>query len=235
MACCLDGLQKMIGGPQLGQEIPKEFVYFALATPVGLPSMCCLEMSGKAYEGRAVGFEEWGDLKPKTPSGQLPYATYKDGSFLCESGAIGRSIAAAGGFLGHGKEYAKSEMIIGMTTDLNKAVFEVCPTVMTVKDFSSQKQQAFIEKKPTILDMFKKYEKHLLPEGDRFTKSGTSFCEVFLFCHLFCYAHGALPEAKSGCLAKFYERMMKVPGIKKVLDGESKFGALGFYLMPLPN
>lgn len=231
---CFDFLQKFTGG-QLGLDMPKKVSYFALSTPVGLPSMCLLEMSGKPYEGHGVKFEEWTDLKPKTPSGQLPYAEMKDGSFICESGAIGRVCAGAAGLLGSGKEFAISEMLVGMTSDMNKAVFEVAPTIMTVKDFTDQKQKAFMEKKPTILERFKKYERLLLPSGDRFTASGISFGEVNLFCHLFCYAHGAFPDAKSGGLAKFYERMEAVPGIRKVLDGKSKFGELALYMVPLPN
>merc|ERR1711879_623945 len=109
----------------------------------------------------------------------------------------------------------------------------VAPTVMTVKDFNLTKQKAFVEKKPAILECFKKYEKLLLPSGDRFTPSGMSFGEIHLFCHLYCYAMGAFPEAKSCCLAKFYERMLSVPGIRKVLDGKSQFGALAFYMIPL--
>lgn len=235
MACCIDGLKKIVGGPQLGLVPPKKFTYFALATPVGLPCMCLLEMSGKPYDGKAVGFEEWGELKPKTPSGQLPYAEMPDGTYLVESGAIGRVIAGSAGFLGQGKDYAISEMLCGIINDMNKAVFEVCPTMMTIKDFDATKHQAFMDKKQAILDFFSKCAKHMLPAGDRFTSSGLSYGEISLFCHLYCYANGALPEAKSGPLASFYERMAAVPGIKKVLDGKSKFGNLAGYLLPLPS
>merc|ERR1711974_276405 len=100
---------------------------------------------------------------------------------------------------------------------------------MTVKNFDGAKKAAYIEQKPKVLEFLKKIGKFLLPVGDRFTTKGLTFGEINLFCHLYCYANGALPEVKDGVLAPFYERMAAVPGIKKVLDGKSQFGQLGAY------
>lgn len=175
------------------------------------------------------------ELKPKTPNGQLPYAEMPDGTFVFESGAIGRTIAGAGGLLGVGKEFMMSEQLVGMTADLNKLVMSHAPSMFTVKDFTSEKKEAFIDSKPGVLDSVKNFEKLLLPAGDRFTKSGLSFGEVDLFCKLYCYANGPHPAVATGPLAAFYKRMSEVPGVKKVLNGESKFGKLQTYLIPVEN
>jgi glutathione S-transferase len=196
--------------------------------------MCLLEMSGKSYEGKSVQMEEWGELKPKTPAGQLPYADMPDGSVICESGAIGRTIAGAAGFLGSGKNYTRSEMLMGIAADLHKEYMAISPTIFTVKDFNYAKKRAFEEGKPKVMEYCAKLEKNLLPNGDRFTDSGLTFGEVHVFCLLYCYSNGTMPEVVQGGLKKFYDRMMAVPGIKRVIDGESKFGQLGTYLIPVP-
>merc|ERR1712187_909319 len=110
--------------------MPKKFMYFGLATPVGLPSQLCLELSGKSYEGKSVSFDEWGAVKPTTPNGQLPVAYMPDGSSLCESGAIARTIAGAGGMLGKGKDYMMSEMLMGITNDFSKKSMEIAPSIV---------------------------------------------------------------------------------------------------------
>lgn len=236
MAACCSGIAKLFGATPLDLSMPKKFTYFGLKTPVGLPSMCLMEVSGKSYEGKSVTFDEWGELKPKTPAGQLPYADMPDGSVICESGAIGRTIAGAAGLLGQGKDFTKSETLCGIIADMNKCVMDSCPTIMTVKDFNYGKKMDFVEKgKPKAMDFCDKLAKNLLPSGDRFTTSGITYGEIVVFCHLHCYANGALPEVAEGSLKKFYDRMAAVPGIKKVLDGKSKFGPLGSYLVPIPN
>eukprot|EP00746_Dinoflagellata_sp_MGD_P166586 gnl/MRDRNA2_/MRDRNA2_96582_c0_seq1.p1 gnl/MRDRNA2_/MRDRNA2_96582_c0~~gnl/MRDRNA2_/MRDRNA2_96582_c0_seq1.p1 ORF type:complete len:263 (-),score=45.12 gnl/MRDRNA2_/MRDRNA2_96582_c0_seq1:232-933(-) len=231
---CFTGLKVCFGGSPLDLAFPKKFVYFGLKTPIGLPSMCLLEMSGRSYEGKAIQMEEWGELKPKTPAGQLPYADMPDGSVICESGAIGRTIAGASGFLGSGKNFTRSEILCGIGADMHKQMMSIAPTMFTVKDFNYAKKRAFEEGKPKVMEYIVKLEKFLLPSGDRFTDSGLTFGEVNLFCMLYCYANGAMPEVVQGGLKKFYDRMMAVPGIKKVIDGSSKFGPLGNYMCPIP-
>jgi len=223
------------GGGQLSLPMPKKYTYFNLKTPVGLPSMFALEVSGKPYCGQAVPISEWGDLKPKTPNGQLPFAEMPDGSAVCESGAIGRTIAGAAGLLGTGKDYVTSEMLYGITSDFSKKAMDLVPTAFTVEKFDSEKKQAYKEGKAAVLDFMEtKYDHFLLPSGDRFTKSGLSFGEIHLFSNMCCHVDGAYPEIAKGKLAKFYQRMSQTPGIKKVLDGKSQFGELGAYLIPVP-
>ena len=72
--------------------------------------------------------DQWPDLKPNTPNGQLPICTLEDGTVIPESGAIMRACAAQTGLLGTGKDFVISEMLIGMTGDLVKETFgRLCP------------------------------------------------------------------------------------------------------------
>jgi len=221
------------GDGQLSLELPKSFTYFALMTPVGLPSQCLLEIANAKTEGASITMDMWPELKPKTPTGMLPYAVMEDGSAVAESGAIGRAIAGAAGFLGEGKDFIISEMLVGITADLNKKVMNIAPSTFTLKDFDAAKKEAFVEGKPGVIEFLKKYDSMLLPKGDRFTESGMTFGEIDLFCKLVCYAKGPIPEVAEGKLAAFYKRMSEVPGIQKVLDGTSRFGALATYLVPI--
>ena len=87
---------------QLNLAAPKKCVYFGLKTPVAMTMQCLMEMGGTDYVGQSFGFDDWGAIKPTTPTGVLPYAEMADGTIISESGAIGRVAAAAGGFLGTG-------------------------------------------------------------------------------------------------------------------------------------
>lgn len=218
---------------QLDLAMPKKFCYFGIYTPVALTSQCLLEMSGKEYEGVSVTFEQWGELKPKTPTGCLPYADMPDGSVIAESGAIGRCIAGASGRLGSGKDFIMSEQLAGMTADLNKKAMGLAPTVMTLDGFDAAKKAAYEEGKGDVIAFVDKYKPFLLASGDRFTESGETFGEVDLFCKMYCHVQGAYPGLATGPLAAFYKRMSEIAGVKKVLAGESKFGALGQYLVPV--
>lgn len=220
---------------QLGLVAPKKAAYFGLYTPVALPFQCLLEMSGLDYEGQSVSFDEWAELKPKTPAGVLPYAEMPDGTLISESGAIGRVVAGAAGLLGSGNDFAKSEMLVGITADFNKKMMEMAPTIMTVEKFDDAKKKAYADGKEALVnDWTAKYVKLLTSAGDRFTESGTTFGEVDLFAKLYCHSTGAFPELATGGLKAFYDRMMAIEGIKKVLDGNSKFGKLAQYLVPMP-
>merc|ERR1712150_58048 len=129
-----------------------------------------------------------------------------------------------------------SEMIVGISTDIQKMCMDIAPTVFAVKSFDSSKKTKYTEGKEKIVETIdKKFGCFLLPSGDRFTKSGITYGEIHVFCLLYCHGGGAFPEILEGKLAKFYKRMSEVPGIKKVIDGKSQFGQLATYLIPVPH
>eukprot|EP00927_Polykrikos_kofoidii_P081169 TRINITY_DN7833_c0_g1_i1.p1 TRINITY_DN7833_c0_g1~~TRINITY_DN7833_c0_g1_i1.p1 ORF type:complete len:221 (+),score=38.17 TRINITY_DN7833_c0_g1_i1:51-713(+) len=218
---------------QLGLAAPKKVTYFGVKG-AAFPAQCCLEIGGVEYEGKSVTMEEWAAVKPSTPTGVLPIMELADGSVIPESGAISRVCAGAAGLLGEGKSFVISEMLAGMVADLGKKASAICPTMMTVAKFDDAKIAAFNEGKPGVLAYLEKFNQFLLPSGDRFTESGCVFGEVELFCKLYQLSNGAFPEAATGGLAAFYNRMLALPGVKKVIDGETQFGPLMDYFVPLP-
>lgn len=156
---------------------------------------------------------------------------------MVESGAIMRVAAANANLMGTGKDFVVSEMLLGLNGDLIKCTYGSgkVPTVLSVKDFDDKKKTEFeSETKPAVAAQLGKYEQFLLPAGDRFTESGQTLGEIHLFCQLHMLSNGALPEVIQGKLASFYSRMASIPGIKKVLDGQSVMGELAHYLVPLP-
>lgn len=224
----------LTGGGDLGLQMPKKLTYFGIYTPVCMPCQCLLEMSGKPYEGKSITFEEWTELKPKTPNGCLPMADMPDGSAITESGAIGRTIAGSIGLLGKGKDFTTSEMLVGMTADLHTKIMKLVPTIVTVGEYGREKKAAYVAGKEDVMNFVAKFKPYLSESGDRFTSSGLTFGEVDLFCKLYCYVQGPYPEMAKGDLAGFYSRMLEVPGIKRVVEGKSQFGTLGQYLLAPP-
>lgn len=226
--------------------MPTKMTYFPLFTPTAMPSQCLFEISGRPYQGNTVTFEQWAELKPKSPNGVLPIANMPDGGIITESGAIGRTIAGAIGLLGKGKDYTTSEMLVGMGSDLHAKIMKIVPTVMTIDDYGRKEKAAFEAGKEDVLNFVQKFQPFLLAQGDdgcrlkssrpgdRFTSSGLSFGEVDLFCKLFCYVNGPFPEIAQGDLGAFYARMHQVPGIQAVIAGKSKFGSLNLYLLAPP-
>merc|ERR1712190_136802 len=115
--------------------------------------------------GKAVTMEEWAELKPKSPTGVLPYAEMPDGTIIAESGAIGRVIAGSCGLLGEGNDFAMSEMLVGMTADLNKKVMAIIPTAFTIDTFDESKKAAFTEGTPGVMEFLQKFPKFM--KGDK--------------------------------------------------------------------
>jgi glutathione S-transferase len=175
-------------------------------------------------------------MKASTPNGQLPICTLEDGTVIPESGAIMRACAAQTGLLGKGKDFVISEMLIGMTGDLVKSTFGSgkVPSAFTLDAF---KEEAAVKEfnettKPAAIAQVAKYDKWLLPSGDKFTESGTTVGEIDYFCKLY-MLKAALPELAEGKMKPFFARMSELPGIKKVLEGGSKMGPLADYLVAM--
>ncbi|ESO09543.1 hypothetical protein HELRODRAFT_168544 [Helobdella robusta] len=102
-------------------------------------------------EEKVVQFGEWADLKPKTPLGQLPYATI-DGIDLAQSNAILRYLARKHGLYGKDQnEAAKIDMLNDQQEDLRLSYLQ-----MIYKDYE-QGREPFLQKLPDGLKIFEKY------------------------------------------------------------------------------
>ncbi|CAH1248719.1 HPGDS [Branchiostoma lanceolatum] len=169
---------------------------------------------GVKYEDVRLEGEEWQQLKPKTPMGQLPVLEV-DGVMICQSKAIARLIAKDIGMAGKTPvEQARADMICDSVEDLgNKLMF-----MFTEKDENKkeEKKKEFLEKTlPPILDLF---EKLASAEG-YFVGNSLTWADVNFFA-FFGFVNGFFP----GDHLKGYVNLNKVmgnvssnPGIEKWL------------------
>lgn len=220
----------------LGQTEKIKIHYFGIKGAAGLATIC-MEQGGVDYEAQAYTGEEWGEFKPKTPNGQMPCMEFPDGTLMAESGAISRVAAAQAGLLGEGRDFAKSEMLVGMTADLWKLVAGKVPTRITVTDWTAEKTTSYNEQdKPKIQASLERYPKHLVGDGARFTARGDTMGELELWYRMYQLINGPYPnllEEVTG-LKPFYERVGELQGPKKFATDATKFGELPNYFVPFP-
>eukprot|EP00933_Yihiella_yeosuensis_P052029 TRINITY_DN50003_c0_g1_i1.p1 TRINITY_DN50003_c0_g1~~TRINITY_DN50003_c0_g1_i1.p1 ORF type:complete len:224 (-),score=64.12 TRINITY_DN50003_c0_g1_i1:194-865(-) len=222
--------------PLLGQTEKITIHYFKIKGAAGAATIV-MEQGGLDYGAKAYSFEEWQEFKPKTPNGQLPCFEYEDGTMLAESGSAMRVAAAQAGLLGEGRDFAKSEMLIGMTTDLWKLVGGQVPTMMTVTNWDEAKVKTCKEETlPKIIASLGRYPKHLVGDGARFTERGDTLGELEFWYRLYQLINGAMPDVLTAVpeLKAFYDRVSQLQGPKKFAANETKFGEMPHYFVPLP-
>merc|ERR1712070_1247571 len=102
------------------------------------------------------------------------------------------------------------------------------PTIMAKeKGTLEENQKCWAENVPAELAKLEK-----LVKGDAFTAEKTTVGELYLFAvlHQMACVEPSFLDGTPG-LKKFYENTKALPGVKKVLDGESAMGALGPYFI----
>lgn len=227
--------------PQLAQSEPVTLHYFGLKGAAGTTTIV-LEQGGLEYSVKIYDFPAWGAFKPQTPTGLLPLMEYSDGTMIAESGALARAAAAQAGLLGEGREFARSEMLMGMIADTWKLVGGNAPTIMTVKEggsWNDEKKKAWEEEfQPKIKASLERFGKVLLPEGDRFTTSGDLLGELELWYRLYqlILPYGGKDKlfGDVSVLKPFYDRVSELPGPKKFSAGETKWGQQPDYFCAVP-
>lgn len=224
--------------PQLGQGEKIALHYFRLKGAVGV-STICLEEGGIDYSATAYSKEEWEAFKPKTPNGQLPVFEYPDGTMLSESGAMAHVAAAQADLLGEGRDFAKSEMLLGMTTDLWKLVAGNVPTIMTSATFPPEKKAAWWKEfRPRVIASLERYPKLLTESGDAFTGLGKTLGELDLWYRLSQLVSGPMPNLFSASetlarLKPFYDRVAALKGPSAWTGNTTKFGEMPHYFAPI--
>eukprot|EP00930_Biecheleria_cincta_P038383 TRINITY_DN26374_c1_g3_i1.p1 TRINITY_DN26374_c1_g3~~TRINITY_DN26374_c1_g3_i1.p1 ORF type:complete len:231 (+),score=67.97 TRINITY_DN26374_c1_g3_i1:64-756(+) len=211
--------------------------YFPLFAK-GLAPALCAELSGLAWKSnKDTGFamDKWEDLKAsgKPPFGQLPILETDKGMVIGQTTAICNYIGRVSGLEGKDDEdFATSQMLIAAGEDLYNLMQKYQPTKF-VKSKSEDNNKFWSE----ILPAEAKKLQALLEKGPNpaagFTSS-TSVGELYFFAML----HQAV-LVTSDCLAptpalqKWYESMKALPGVAKVLAGDSAFGTLEQYFVPV--
>lgn len=222
---------------QLAQdESPITLHYFGVKAAGGVATLC-LEQGNVPYTAKKYDFPAWAEFKPKTPTGLLPILEYPDGMMLPESGAIQRVAAAKAGLLGTGRDYAKSEAIIGICADMMKHVQGNVPTVMTLGDWTPEMAGKWEKDfKPKVKEILEKFASSGLLQGDKASTTGCVLGELELWYKLYQFSNGAYPEvlAEVPSLKAFYDRMSALQGPKKLHENTTQFGELADYFVPIP-
>jgi len=221
---------------QLSQSEAFTIHYFGVRGAASVATIV-LEQGGVGYKVKKYSFEEWAEFKPKSPTGFLPLIEYADGTFVGESGAISRVAAAQAGLLGEGRDFGRSEMLIGMLADTMKIAGGNVPTMMTVGNWSPEKTEAYNkEYKPKIKASLERLPKLLLEGADRFTTNGNLLGELDLWFRLFQLVNGPYGDLFTDIpgLKPFYDRVSKLQGPKNFDENKTQFGEIPNYFVPLP-
>lgn len=227
--------QKKADKDQLAQNEDFTLHYFGLYG-AQTTAVACLEQCDIPYKSVVYTFDTWGAAKPKMPTGVVPVIEYSDGTMIPESGSIQRVCAARGGLLCEGRDFALSEMLVGMNADLWDHVKGNVPTIMTVGSWPVEKTDAWENTfKPKVKEQLQKYCV-FLKDDSFFTACGVSIGEMELWVRLFMLINGAYATVLSDvpALKPFYDRMCTEQGPKRLINNETKVGPLGHYFVPLP-
>eukprot|EP00746_Dinoflagellata_sp_MGD_P013959 gnl/MRDRNA2_/MRDRNA2_130374_c0_seq1.p1 gnl/MRDRNA2_/MRDRNA2_130374_c0~~gnl/MRDRNA2_/MRDRNA2_130374_c0_seq1.p1 ORF type:complete len:248 (-),score=53.35 gnl/MRDRNA2_/MRDRNA2_130374_c0_seq1:58-801(-) len=228
---------------------PMKLIYFPVMAK-GLGPALVAELSGLPWQGpKDIPFTraDWPALKAsgKPPFGQLPIL--QDGELN-----VGQSIAIVN-YIGkkaktEGKtneEYVMSQMLLSEGEDLYENLIRFVPTFggygylgfegtidgdpMTKKGDLAGHEKFWGDWVPTQL---MKLEKLLLAGTDKFTSSGRTVGEIYLWAMLH-QMKLCKPElfADVPKLGEFYARLLKDSGVQKVVKGESSMGELKQYFV----
>lgn len=222
--------------PQLDQNDETFTLHYFGLKGAGALATILLEQKDVPYEAKAYSFDTWPGFKPKCPTGLLPVIEYKDGVMIPESGAISRVAACRAGLLGTGRDFAISEMLMGLNSDLWDNVKGNVPTIMTVSNWSAEKTAKWNDEfKGKVKMQLGKYGT-FLKGGDKFTSNGCCMGEMELWLRLFMLINGAYPDVLTdvSSLKPFYDRMSAEKGPSKLVNHQTKFGQLPDYFCPFP-
>jgi glutathione S-transferase len=230
-----------------GVELPKKVYYWGLRGGLA-PTCLLLEMAEAKIEFEFfTSYESWhkkrDEVPGRFPTGQLPAMELADGTIIPESGALKRSVAAATGRLGAGKDYMTSEALMGISDDLKKLVNSTAPNVMNMgimgggaKTYSEEQAKKCVEEtRPKVVATLEKIAGMLEGEAkDRFTTSGETCGEVDLLwtLHMVETVHPGI----LGSLQAFYSRLRANAGIARYIEGTGTYSTpqTPTWVLPLP-
>lgn len=200
----------------------------------GLAPTLCAEMSGMAWKGEQVTFDDWPELKEsgKPPFGQLPILETPQGRVLGQATAICNYIGHVANKQGKGpEEYAISQMLLAASEDIYSLMATYQPTVLQTSK-PEDNNKFWRELLPGQLQKLETLLKST--PGDKFTSSSSPITpgELYLFAllHQLSLIDGAFLAA-TPAMQKFYDTTKALPGVTKVLAGKSSMGKLEqFYI-----
>ncbi|XP_078701812.1 hematopoietic prostaglandin D synthase-like [Branchiostoma floridae x Branchiostoma belcheri] len=172
---------------------------------------------GIEFEDVRIEREQWPELKPKTPMGQIPILE-ADGTMICQRRAIGRLIAKEAGLAGKTPlEEARADMIVDGLADLEGKIVDF----FIEKDEKRKKEKIkeFAEKTlPTFLGTYEK----LASSGGHFVGNALTWADVDFFAMMFFLKDHLPSDPLQGYvnLTKVRDNVSSHPGIAGWLEKE---------------
>jgi hypothetical protein len=194
-----------------------------------------------------MSYEDWHKVRDEVPgrfpTDNLPSMELSDGTIVPESGALKRTVAAATGRLGKGRDYAISESLMGISDDLKKLVNTNAPNVANMglmgggpRSYTEEQASKCVEEtRPKIVAALAKIGRMLIGEGkDRFTSTGETCGEVDLLWTLTMVE--TVHPGILGPLAAFHARLVAHPGIARYIAGTGTYSTpqTPTWVVPLP-
>jgi glutathione S-transferase len=174
------------------------------------------------YDDVRIEKEQWPDLKPKTPFGQLPILE-EDGKILSQSQAIATYLAKKFGLNGADDwEAAKIQELYGLFND-----FEIHLNPWFAETDTDKKKaildKLVTEKIPPLLDLYQKFLEQ--NGGEFYVGKKLTQIDIFNMCVFGFIKHVLTPPetfSKYPQLDQFYERIANLPNIKKWIETRPK-------------
>ncbi|XP_066289583.1 glutathione S-transferase 1-like isoform X1 [Branchiostoma lanceolatum] len=183
------------------------------------PARLLFAAGGLQYDDVRLTREQWKELKPKTPMGQLPILEV-DGTEICQSKAIARLIAKEVGMAGKTPlEQARADMIADTVDELAAP----CQTFYTLADRNKAEvlKKEFVEK--TLPRAVALFEKFASAEG-YFVGNSLTWADVTFFAFMDWVITAIPGDHLKGC-----------ENLKKVMDNVSSNQGIVKYLKERPE
>ncbi|XP_012276500.1 glutathione S-transferase [Orussus abietinus] len=192
-----------------------KLIYFDL-TGLGEPIRFMLSYGGVKFEDKRINSEEWKELKPQIPMGQLPVLEI-DGKKYYQSKAIGRFLAKKFDLYGSDEfEAMEIDAVVDTIDDLRQALvsytFEEDPDVKAkLKEKNSPKVPLFLEKLESLVER----------NGGYFVGGKLSWPDIVFAAHSKFASHMLEGDVSKDHpeLKKLTDKVLAIPNIKKYVDG----------------
>eukprot|EP00118_Oscarella_pearsei_P028740 m.2812 g.2812 ORF g.2812 m.2812 type:complete len:208 (+) comp8916_c0_seq1:133-756(+) len=186
-----------------------------------------LAQGGVEYEDERIPGDKWPELKPKTPTGCLPFMTV-DGAMISESQALAAFVAEVAGL--HG-DTPLNKARAHMVAEATNVVFNKMVENHFIKDETKKAEEGKKLKEETMPGFMGRMEKILVANegGDGWiVGSSVTYADIVLlnlFNTISLYGDSAFAKGDAPKLAALVKKVEALPNIKKWLENrpESSF------------